>query len=65
MSEEGSEETFTFTHKELVGLLVHLRSHEADLDDLQQQLCERIAMRLYGKLSIEEMQRVDQYYAAL
>lgn len=65
MSRSESTYTLQLTHKELVALLVLFRKCEFQLDDVQQQISERVAMELYDQLSIEEMQRAEEYYAGL
>lgn len=65
MSADSEQQTVALSHTQLVGLLVFLKRYETELDDVQQEVCERISMKLFEQLSIEEMQQIEGYYAEL
>jgi hypothetical protein len=61
MSEAGGG-GLCLDHSELVALYVVLNRLEHSLDDNQRSILERIATRLYERLSVSEMEDIEAYY---
>jgi hypothetical protein len=53
------------SREELVSLYVALARHEADLDETQTKVLERLATMLYTHLSVSEMEGIESYYDGL
>ena len=53
------------SHTELVAVYVALARHEADLDETQTKLFERLSSMLYARLSVSDMEDIESYYRTL
>lgn len=53
---------FSLSHCDLVALYMVLSSHEDSLDTRQEELLERVASRLYQRLSVSQMEDIESYY---
>lgn len=54
--------TERLTGREAVGIYLLLKKRESELDDTLTQLLLRIEKALYGELSIEEFERLEELY---
>jgi hypothetical protein len=61
----GPRYQIDLSQAELIGLYLVLSRREADLDDVQTIVLERVAATLYGQLSVSEMEGIDSYYEAI
>ena len=53
------------SHRELLGLYIVLTAHESELDENQETILQNVSRYVYSRLSIEELEDIEQYYAAL
>lgn len=58
-------QSFTLSPEELVALYLQLRNHEAELDRVVEGVMDRLRDLLYGSLSIDEMEHLEDYYCIL
>jgi len=56
---------FALSPEELVALYLQLRIHEPELDRAVEGVMERLCGLLYGSLSIDEMEHLEDYYSIL
>lgn len=65
MSGECDPIFLKLSHRELLGLYIILTKHEAELDEIQEAILQNVSRYVYGRLSIEELESIERYYAAL
>ena len=65
MSDQAEAHSLQLSESELLSLYLLLTRHEAELDQRQQDLLDRIAQEVYGLLSVEEIEHIDSYYNSL
>ncbi|WP_319561592.1 hypothetical protein [Marispirochaeta sp.] len=53
----------TMNTQEIVGLFLFLRARESELDSVLSALHERLSGHLYERLSIDEMENLQDLYA--
>jgi len=53
---------FVFTEAEVMGLYMILKDRESELDYTISKLLNRLERHLYGTLTIEELENIEQAY---
>ncbi len=56
--------TESLSGREMVGMYLFLKKSENELDEILTQLMLRFEKSLYGRLSIEEFERLGELYRA-
>lgn len=54
--------TESMSGREMVGVYLFLKKNENELDETLTQLMQRIEKSLFGRLSIEEFERLTELY---
>jgi hypothetical protein len=62
VNEQGRVDRLSFDHGELVALYVLLSRHDESLDSLQREVLGKVTSHLYGRLSVSEMEEIEEYY---
>ena len=65
MSEPEEGVRLSLDHGELIALYIVLNRSEQTLDTLQKSILGRITLLLYQRLSVSEMENIDEYYSSL